>query len=59
MKWLMCYIFIANVTIPTVVNKRYMVESFEIIEQCYKLYLTTGETIYVPQMFTIIEKRNK
>lgn len=57
MKWLLSVIFLAHVSIPTSFNKRYLVESFEIIASCYKLKLTTGETVYVPQMFTIIEEK--
>jgi len=60
MKWLLSLAFIAHVTIPTAVNKRYIVKEFEIIADCYRLTLVTGEAVYVPQTFTIIEeKRDK
>lgn len=59
MKWLTCLIFVAYVHTPLGVNRRYQdVESFrQYGEMCLQLTLSSGKTVIVPAMFTVIEEK--
>jgi hypothetical protein len=50
--------FLAYVKIPMGLEKRYQVDSFTVIhDSIYVLRLTSGEVVYVPIQFTVIEEK--
>lgn len=59
MKWLLCAIFVAYVNAPMSHSRRYTdVDSYRFInDMSIQLNLSTGKTVVVPAMWTVIEER--